>query len=63
MTLTVSDPQELGFLPDRLARIPAFIKAKYLDTGKLPHAALLIGRGEELAHLSVQGTARSGEPL
>ena len=63
MTLTVSDPQDLGFLPNRLARIPAFIKAKYLDSGKLPHAALLIGRGDEIAHLSLQGDARAGEPL
>jgi CubicO group peptidase (beta-lactamase class C family) len=54
---------DLGFLPDRLERIPAFIKAKYLDSGKLPHAALLIGRGDEVAHLSVQGDARPGEPL
>jgi CubicO group peptidase (beta-lactamase class C family) len=57
------NPTELGFLPDRLARIPAFIKAKYLDTGKLPHAALLIGRGDEIAHLSLQGNAREGQPL
>ena len=63
MTLSVSNPEDLGFLPDRLARIPAFIKDKYLDSGKLPHAALLIGRGEEIAHLSVQGDARSGAPL
>ena len=63
MNLSVSDPTELGFLPDRLARIPAFIKAKYLDSGKLPHAALLIGRGDDIAHLSFQGNARDGQPL
>jgi CubicO group peptidase (beta-lactamase class C family) len=63
MTMTPTNSQDLGFLPDRLARIPAFIKAKYLDSGKLPHAALLIGRGEEIAHLSVQGNARDGVPL
>ena len=61
--LTTSNPAELGFLPDRLERIPAYIKAKYLDSGKLPHAALLIGRGDEIAHLSVQGDARPGVPL
>jgi CubicO group peptidase (beta-lactamase class C family) len=54
---------ELGFLPERLARIDAFIKTKYLDSGKLPHAALLIGRGDEIAHLSLQGDARAGQPL
>ncbi len=61
--LTTSNPAELGFLPDRLERIPAYIKAKYLDSGKLPHSALLIGRGDEIAHLSVQGDARPGQPL
>lgn len=63
MSLTVSNPEELGFLPDRLQRIPDFIKAKYLDTGRLPHAALLVARGDEIAHLSVQGNARAGEAL
>ncbi len=61
--ITVSNPAELGFLPDRLERIPAYLKAKYLDSGKLPHAALLIGRGDEIAHLSLQGDARPGQPL
>ncbi len=41
---------DLGFLPDRLERINAHIQSKYLDTGKLPHASLLIGRGDEIAH-------------
>ncbi|WAC24503.1 serine hydrolase domain-containing protein [Blastomonas sp. SL216] len=63
MTLSVSDPADLGFNHDLLARIPAHIRAKYLDTGRLPHAALLIGRGRELAHLSLQGDAREGQPL
>jgi CubicO group peptidase (beta-lactamase class C family) len=61
--LTVSDPRDLGFLPDRLARIDADIKAKYIDTGLLPHAALLVGRGDEIAHLSLQGDARPGQAL
>lgn len=63
MSQSLSDPTELGFDAGRLDRIPAHIKAKYLDTGCLPHAALLIGRGDEIAHLSVQGEARAGEPL
>ncbi|WOE74456.1 serine hydrolase domain-containing protein [Alterisphingorhabdus coralli] len=63
MTLTVSDPDSLGFHGPLLDRIPAFIKAKYLDTGLMPHAALLIGRGDEIAHLSLQGEARPGQPL
>ena len=63
MMLAPSDARDLGFLPGRLERIPAFLKAKYLDTGRLPHAALLVGRGDEIAHLSVQGNAQAGQPL
>lgn len=63
MSLQASDPAALGFAPDRLARIDAHLKTKYLDTGRLPHAALLIARGGEIAHLSVQGEARAGEAL
>ena len=40
---------ELGFLPDRLARIPEFVQANYLDNGKLPFASLLVGRGDDIA--------------
>lgn len=40
---------DLGFVPDRLARIPAFVQANYLDTGKLPFASLLVGRGDDIA--------------
>ena len=44
--MTVSD---LGFLPDRLKRIGDFIQTNYLDTGKLPFASLLVGRGDDIA--------------
>jgi len=63
MTLSVSDPADLGFNHALLERIPAHIQSKYLDTGRLPHAALLIGCGHELAHLSLQGNAREGQAL
>jgi CubicO group peptidase (beta-lactamase class C family) len=55
--LMTSDAKDLGFLPDRLDRIGAHIQTKYLDTGKLPHAALLIGRGDEVAHLWTSGVS------
>ena len=61
--IDISNPRDLGFLPDRLDRIPAFLKAKYLDTGCFPHAALLVARADEVVHLSVQGEARPGQPL
>jgi CubicO group peptidase (beta-lactamase class C family) len=49
--------EELGFLPDRLERISAFVQSKYLDSGKLPFASLLIGRGDEIAHQWSSGVA------
>ena len=51
----MSNATDLGFLPDRLERINAHIQSKYLDTGLLPHAALLVGRGDEVAHLWSSG--------
>lgn len=63
MSFTLSDPADLGFCAERLARIPAMLQERYLAPGKLPHAALLVGRGDEIAHLSLQGEARPGEPL
>lgn len=58
MMLTTSNPRDLGFLPDRLQRINDHIQTKYLDSGKLPHAALLIGRGDEIAHLWTSGVGK-----
>jgi CubicO group peptidase (beta-lactamase class C family) len=49
--------QELGFLPDRLDRIGAHIQSRYLDTGKLPFASLLVGRGDEIAYQWNSGVA------
>lgn len=51
---------EAGFDPQRLAAIDSFIKARYLDTGKLPHAQLLVARDGRIAHFSHQGAAREG---
>jgi CubicO group peptidase (beta-lactamase class C family) len=49
-----------GFDAARLARIDAFLNARYLDTGKLPNAQLLISRDGEIAHFSSFGAAREG---
>jgi CubicO group peptidase (beta-lactamase class C family) len=49
-----------GFDADRLARIDAFVKERYIDPGLLPHAQLLIGRDDEVIHFSSIGTAREG---
>lgn len=57
-----TDARALGFDPDRLAAIDAFLKARYLDTGRLPNAQLLIARDGEIAHFSHQGRrAKAGQ--
>ncbi len=48
------------FDPQRLARIDAFIKEHYLDSGKLANAQLLISDRGDIAHFSSQGPAREG---
>lgn len=48
------------FDQNRLARIPAFLEERYLATGKLPHAQLLISCGGEIILFSSQGSAREG---
>lgn len=44
----------------RLDAIDAFVRARYLDTGKLPHAQLLVAAEGEIVHFSHQGAARDG---
>ena len=53
-------PEKLGFSAARLNRIDAFLKERYLDSGLLPNAQLLIARDGEIAHFSSQGAARDG---
>jgi len=45
----------LGFLPKRLENIDRHIQERYLDTGKLPCAQVLIARGGEIAYQTVLG--------
>jgi CubicO group peptidase (beta-lactamase class C family) len=54
-------PDKAGFDADRLARIDALLKQRYVDSGKLPHAQILIARDGEIAHFSSIGPAREGE--
>lgn len=53
-------PGRYGFDAARFARIDAFVKERYLDSGKLPHAQLLLARDGEIVHFSHQGPAREG---
>lgn len=48
------------FDPARLARVDAFLREAYLDTGKLPHAQVLVAHRGEIVHFSSQGPAREG---
>ena len=58
--MTNATASATGFDAGRLAAIDAFLKARYLDTGLLPHAQLLIARDGEIVHFSHQGAAREG---
>lgn len=58
--MQVTTPASHGFDPSRLNRVDAFLKDRYLDTGRLPHAQLLISRHGEIVHFSSQGAAREG---
>lgn len=58
--MTNANPADHGFDADRLHAIDAFVKARYLDTGLLPHAQLLVLRDGAVVHLSSQGAAREG---
>lgn len=63
-SMEIVAPQSLGFAPERLARIDRFLREQYLDSGKLPHAQLLIARNGQIAHFSHQGPAReNGTPV
>ncbi|MBC9031527.1 beta-lactamase family protein [Sphingomonas sp. JC676] len=58
--MKIASPESEGFDSDRLARIDAFVKERYLDSGRLPHAQLLIARSGRIVHFSHQGPAREG---
>jgi CubicO group peptidase (beta-lactamase class C family) len=53
-------PEEHGLDAQRLNRIDDILKEKYLDTGKLPHAQVLVSRNGEIVHFTSQGAAREG---
>ncbi|WP_332658745.1 serine hydrolase domain-containing protein [Brevundimonas sp.] len=53
-------PEKHGLDRARLDRLAPFLKERYLDTGKLPHAQLLVSRNGEIVHFSSQGAAREG---
>ena len=53
-------PEKHGLDAARLDRIDTFLKERYLDSGKLANAQLLVARDGEIVHFSSQGAAREG---
>ncbi|HEU0044613.1 serine hydrolase domain-containing protein [Sphingomonas sp.] len=58
--MRIADAGKLGFDAGRLARIDSFLRDRYLQSGKLANAQLLIARDGEIAHFSSAGEARDG---
>jgi CubicO group peptidase (beta-lactamase class C family) len=50
-------PESVGLSSDRLSRIDAFIRDKYIATGKLPCAQVLVHRRGHTVHQTVLGSA------
>jgi len=48
-------PESVGFSAARLKRIDTFLQQRYLDTGKLPCAQVLIARGDQTVYQTVLG--------
>lgn len=58
--MRIAKPESHGFDAARLKRIDAFLQERYVDSGKLPNAQLLVGRENEIVHFASLGAAREG---
>lgn len=58
--MKIAKPAAHGFDASRLAAIDTLIQTRYVDSGKLPNAQLLIARDGEIVHFSHAGAAREG---
>ncbi len=58
--MKIAKPAAHGFDAGRLAAIDTLIQCRYVDSGKLPNAQLLIARDGEIVHFSHVGAAREG---
>lgn len=59
--MQTATPGEHSFDADRLRAIDAFLKERYLDTGRFANTQLLIGRDDAIVHFASQGPMREGE--
>ena len=58
--MKIAKPAAHGFDASRLAAIDTLLQTRYVDSGKLPNAQLLIARDGEIVHFSNAGAAREG---
>ena len=58
--MKIAKPATHGFDASRLAAIDTLLQTRYIDSGKLPNAQLLIARDGEIVHFSHAGAAREG---
>lgn len=58
--MKIAEPAAHGFDASRLAAIDTLLQTRYVDSGKLPNAQLLIARDGEIVHFSNAGAAREG---
>ncbi|UIJ47406.1 beta-lactamase family protein [Sphingomonas cannabina] len=58
--MELARPEDHGFDRARLARIDALLDERYVASGKLPHAQILIARDGEIVHFASLGAAREG---
>ncbi len=58
--MKIAEPAAHGFDASRLAAIDTLLQTRYIDSGKLPNAQLLIARDGEIVHFSNAGAAREG---
>src|SRR5512140_3754171 len=52
-----SKTRAAGFVPARLDTLDAFLKARYVDAGRMPGALTLLYRHGEIAHFHALGLA------
>ncbi|MFA5988508.1 MAG: serine hydrolase domain-containing protein [Sphingomonas sp.] len=57
--MTITNPESLGFDSAALARVDRMLEDRYIASGKLPHAQLLVARDGQIAHFSHFGRARA----
>lgn len=62
--MELADAQLLGFEPDRLGRIGAFLDEQYIASGRLPGLDVLVARDGEAVYRHTSGRAREdGTPM